>query len=374
VTCWASKMPWSAWQPPATVLLPVRPTATAVESSETVEGGFIPFALLPDIPTAVEVARSIAATGGPYSTTAGPPGPLNIYFLNEGVITTDQFGLFGLLTGPSTEVTVLGFRAAGSIIVDATLKGGTINFDANATLAAGPAGFFTPYTVYDWFPVSLGGLTESVDYAVRPDRTGIEPDAFYEYDGSYTTAGWAPWNVTVDGEVNTLNGLQDSYAGVPALTIPSSFSFSVKAVGVPGLIARETWPTITGTDLGTVTVAMPWHAVSFGGGSSHAEVFSTLDITNMPDVWSLALTNEFFSNAISSAYAVDISSAPGVEEEYQWTASAQLQVGDPLHVGGELGSLPHLTIQLPRFRYWIPTFLSGDTKNARITFDRGHGA
>lgn len=173
----------------------------------------------------------------------------------------------------------------------------------------------------DWFPVTLLGLEEGVDYGIRPGRTDSDTDAYVEYesDGDNTvTEEFKPLLRFESGGVGGGDGGPPGdgvwalgYNANPTLPVQQSngSEFSV-----------ESWPapdTVFAT--GAVEAVNTSHSAQFPDGFSAA---STLRVAvNMPGIPPLLV-------------------GPDGSVE---TAHALFTIGSP-----------SFRYQMPRWRYWIP--------------------
>jgi hypothetical protein len=171
----------------------------------------------------------------------------------------------------------------------------------------------------DWFPVTLLGLEEGVDYGLRPGRTEFDDDAYVEYesDGDNTvteefkpllryTAGSIGGG---EGAAHDGDGLWElGYIANPPLPVQTSdgAEFSV-----------ESWPGIgTVFASGGVEATNTSHSAEFPAGFSTA---SALHVT------------------------ATMSGTPPLVGESASAESAQFTIGSP-----------SFRYQMPRWRYWIP--------------------
>lgn len=170
----------------------------------------------------------------------------------------------------------------------------------------------------DWFPVELLGLTEGVDYSIRPDRTDMDDDAYVEYestDDNTVTEEFKPIvryesGAVGGGEFGTMDGdgiWSLGYVANPTLPDPDSPAYAYTV---------ETWP-----GLGTV--------------------FATDGVV-----------------ASGTSYSASFPDVAGLET---LLVSPKMTGSPPLFGNAGVANFtlgaPSFRYQMPRWRYWIPGIL-----------------
>lgn len=249
------------------------------------------------------------------------PGPTAIRSFSKYTVATLTFGgtfFNGWRTAPTgllemyATVNDLGESSTDNPYGSVETRDGAVYYLVNNTWK----------TDRDWFPVTLLGLEEGVDYGIRPGRTDSDTDAYVEYESD--------GNNTVVEEFKPLlryqsGGVGGGTGGTPGdgvwalgfnanLTLPVQTSSGAE-------FSVESWPepdTVFAT--GAVEAVNTSHSAQFPDGFSTA---STIRVTvNMPGIPPLL--------ADAGAGALE-------------AAHAQFTIGSP-----------SFRYQMPRWRYWIP--------------------
>jgi hypothetical protein len=187
----------------------------------------------------------------------------------------------------------------------------------------------------DWFPVTLLGLEEGVDYGLRPDRTEFDDDAYVQYESDGDN--------TVTEEFKPLLRYQAGGTGGGTGGSPGD------GVWALGYTANPTLPIQTSSGAEFSVESWPAPATVFATGA--VEAVNTSHSAQFPDGFSAASTIRVSVNM--PGIPPLLSEDPGGDGSLE-TAAAQFTIGSP-----------SFRYQMPRWRYWIPKRLPLQQKQRR---------
>lgn len=195
---------------------------------------------------------------------------------------------------------------------------------------------------FDWFPARLAGLTEGLDYAVRPDRVSGDTDAYVQYEAAHTSfLGWRDWVAHVS--YTDLGAESSDYLGGVSAEPPwDGTGFDLRLARVDLLADGITPPWYgygAGVSIGSAHVPMDLNLGAYAGGAHAEDLLFPLSAVAAQD-FSL-LTQPSFLDTVALPNPTPAS------------ASMSARFALSLIEGTYLG--PVVVYQRPRWRYWIPT-------------------